>query len=173
MSNSPFFYIDEIDTGKIHECISHTFDTAKLEKELVISYDKFPTKLPCLDTKLREMFKVYYDNLGSEGYRYNIEGKIDYELFLVITPPWTIKSWTKGITVLPQNRTNVINMHIFLNNSETMFSYFCPFNNDVISLPSHKNTIVVYPDFWGSLFKHCSTFDSSTVYLRCVMGLSQ
>jgi hypothetical protein len=173
MSNSPFLYIDEIDTENIHECISHTLDITKLDKELVIRYNKFPVKLPCLETKLREIFKMYYANLGSEGYRYNIKGEMEYELFLVITPPWTVKSWTKGIKHTSSNITNTINMHIFLNNSETMFSYFCPFKNDVISLPSHKNTLVVYPDFWGSLFKHCSTFDSSTVYLRCVMGLSQ
>ncbi len=129
-------------------------------------------KLPCLDTQLKEVFKVYYDNLGSQGYRYNIEGEIDYELFLVISPPWSTKSWTKGIKVLSHDRTNVINIHIFLNNSVTMFSYFCPFNDDVITVPCQKNTMVVYPDFWGSLFKHCNTFDKPTVYLRCVMGLS-
>ena len=173
MSNSPFFYIGEIDTGNIDECITNTFDITKLDKELVISYDKFPNKLPCLDTKLREIFKTYYDNLGSEGYRYNTEGEIEYELFLVITPPWTIKSWTKGIKVTSPNITNAINIHIFLNNSETMFTYFCPFNDDVITLPSQKNTVVVYPECWCSLFKHSNTFDNSTVYLRCVMGLSQ
>ncbi len=173
MSNSPFFYIDEIDIGNIHECITNTFDITKLDKELVIRYNKFPVKLPCLETKLQEIFKMYYTNLGSEGYRYNIEGEIEHELFLVITPPWTVKSWTKGIKHTSSNITNTINIHIFLNDSETMFTYFCPFNDDVITLSSQKNTIVVYPESWCSLFKHSSTFDNPVMYLRCVMGLSQ
>lgn len=173
MSKSPYFRVGDVDTSDIHDRIKDAVDTNQLDDELVIRYNKFPNKLPCLDSKLREIFKDYYDNLGFEGYRYNVEGKIEYDLFLVITPPWTTKTWTKGIKCDSSIKSNTINVHIALNDSDSVFSYFCPFNDDIISIPCKKNTVVTYPYFWGSLFKHSCTYEHSMMYLWCVMGLPQ
>lgn len=173
MSNSPYFHISDVDTGDIHERVKDIVDTSKLDKELIIRYKKFPIKLPCMEDTLKQMFKRYYELLSSEGYRYNIDGELDYEIFLVISPPWTNKTWTKKIKCNSSNMTNVVNMHIILNDSNTVFSYFCPFNDDTISIPCKKNTVIVYPEFWGSIFKHSCTYEHSTMYLWCVMGLLQ
>ena len=171
MSKSPFFQISSRETKGIYDKIVNTFDVSRLEQELVIKYEKFPANLPPLDDVLDKIFEEYYDNLGNEGYRYNTEGTKVFEKYLVVCPKWEERPWTKGLGDTSFNKINTINIHIYLNTTDLSMDYFCPFNDDIVAVPFSQGTVVVYPDFWGSIFKHCSTYEKPVAYLRCVAGI--
>ena len=174
MSKSTFFqeHVVDFNTNDIYEKISDTFDFSLLEKELSIDYDKFPNELPYIDGDIKSLYEKYYYNLEQEGYKYNSKGDNHINKYLFISPKFQQgTSWVKGIkqkTIL----SNALNIHIFLNDPGVHFEYFCPFNNDIVSVKCQAGKAVVYPNFWGSLFKHL-TFEKNVVYLNCTIGLPQ
>ena len=174
MSKSSFFqeHVLDFDTSSIYEKISNTFDFSLIEKKITIEYKKFPNELPDIDDNIKSLYKKYYNNLFEDGYDYDSIGELYIEKYLSISPKFQRGTrWVKGIRQ-KNIISNGLNMHIFLNDPGVHFEYFCPFNNDIISIKCEKNKVVVYPQFWGSLFKHL-TFDTNVLYINCVIGTLQ
>lgn len=174
MSKSSFFqeHVLDIDTSSIYEKILSTFDFHLLEENFNIEYKKFPNDLPDIDEHIKILYNNYYNNLLKDGYNYDNTSDIYIDKYLSISPKFQRGTrWVKGIR---QKKiiSNALNMHIFLNNPDVNFEYFCPFNDDIVTIKCEKNKVVIYPHFWGSLFKHL-TFDTNVVYMTCVIGSLQ
>ena len=174
MSKSHFFQEHAIDlnTNDICEKILETFDYSLLEEDMNIDYEKFPNELPNIDEHIKLLYEKYYSNLHHDGYNYNNSGVFYIQKILTITPKFLATlPWSKGIK--PKKIiSNALNIHIFLNDPGLCFEYFCPFNNDIVGIKCQPGKAAVYPNFWGSIFKHV-TFDKNVLYINCIIGVLQ
>lgn len=174
MSNIPALHIFPffMNVDNINKKILNEIDFNIMEKELVISYDKFPDKLPDIDDVLKYIYNSYFENMGNEGYVFNHEGELLIEKYLVVCPKGEYRSWSQTIRSKEGKKMGVsLNIHIFLNDSNTCFDYFCPFLDDVQNVKVSKGQVVCYPNFWGSLYRHPGSNQEHILYLRCVIGL--
>ena len=156
----------------IYEKIVNNIDIELMEKELVISYDKFPDKLPNIDDLLKGIYFSYFKTMENEGYRFYHKGDILIEKYLVVCPKGEYKGWSQAILSSEGKKLGVsLNIHIFLNDSDLFFDYFCPFLDDIENIKVAKGQVVCYPNFWGSLFRHPGTNQDHITYIRCIIGL--
>ena len=174
MSKIPAFQLcsDLINTDIIYKTIVNNVDIDRFENQFVISYDKFPDKLPDIDNILKSVYHSYFENMKKEGYTFDYKGELLIEKYLVVCPKNEYKEWSQCIRSKDGKKMGIsLNVHIFLNDSNMWFDYFCPFLDDVQNVKVSKGQVVCYPNFWGSLYRHPCSNKEHVSYLRCVIGL--
>lgn len=66
---------------------------------------------------------------------------------------------------------HMLNFHVYIEDGNASLEFYNPFADEFVKYKPHKGLVVIFPSFWGVIYRHTSTLNRSQTYIAGTLNL--